>query len=47
MHFEHNGALLWVVLDVIELAKAHSGINLAVVFADTLRSFGIEDKVSK
>ena len=46
VRFEHDGAPMRMVLDVVELAKSHSGMNLAVVFADLLKSFGVESKVS-
>lgn len=34
-----------MVLDVIELAKAHTGFNMAKAVADTLKEFGIPKKV--
>jgi len=34
-----------MVLDVIELAKAHTGFNMAKTMADTLTEFGITKKV--
>lgn len=33
------------VLDVVELAKSHSGKNMAEAFAKVMCEFGIEDKV--
>jgi hypothetical protein len=33
------------VLDIIELAKSHTGKNLADAFAKVMFDFGIEDKV--
>ncbi|KAJ3487515.1 hypothetical protein NLJ89_g11705 [Agrocybe chaxingu] len=44
-HLEHNGTPISLVLDVIELAKSHTGINLALAFVDILKDFGITDKV--
>ena len=34
-----------MLLDVMEVAKSHSGINLAAAFAKILDDFGISDKV--
>ena len=34
-----------MVLDLVEVAKSHSGINLANAFVKVLEDFGIEDKV--
>jgi hypothetical protein len=36
-----------MLLDIVELARSHSGINLAAAFAKILEDFGISDKVSK
>jgi hypothetical protein len=44
-HLEHEGKPLCFLLDVVEVAKSHSGINLASVFAQILKEFGIEQKV--
>jgi hypothetical protein len=35
-----------MLLDIVEVAKSHSGINLAAAFAKILDDFGISDKVS-
>ena len=35
-----------MLLDLVEVAKSHSGVNLAQAFANVLKEFGIEDKVS-
>jgi hypothetical protein len=35
-----------MLLDIVEVAKSHSGINLAAAFAKVLDDFGISDKVS-
>ena len=45
VHFEHEGAPISMLLDLIEVAKLHSGENLAVVLAEVLEEFGISDKV--
>jgi hypothetical protein len=35
-----------MLLDLVEVAMSHSGVNLAEAFAKVLREFGIEDKVN-
>jgi hypothetical protein len=35
-----------MLLDLVEVAMSHSGVNLADTFAKVLCDFGIEDKVS-
>jgi hypothetical protein len=34
-----------MLLDLVEVAESHSGVNLANAFAKVLEDFGIEDKV--
>jgi len=46
VHFKHEGALISMLLDLVEVAKSHTGVNLAEAFAKVLQDFGIEDKVS-
>jgi hypothetical protein len=46
VHFEHNGEPMSLLLDLVEVAKSHSGVNLAAAFAKILKDFGIEKKVS-
>ena len=46
VHFEQNGQPVCFLLDLVEVAKSHSGINLAAAFAKILEDFGIENKVS-
>lgn len=46
IHFEHEGAPIAMLLDLVEVAESHSGVNLANAFAKVLEEFGIEDKVS-
>lgn len=46
VHYEKNGAPLAVLLDLVELPKSHTGVNLAIAFAEVLSAFGITDKVS-
>ncbi|KAF8235491.1 hypothetical protein L208DRAFT_1206324, partial [Tricholoma matsutake] len=43
-HFETQGHPITIVLDVVEVPKSHSGMNLAIAFAEVLRDFGIEHK---
>jgi hypothetical protein len=47
VHLEHKGKPLCMVLDIVEVAKSHSGINLATAFASVLKDFRIEHKVSE
>jgi hypothetical protein len=35
-----------MLLDLVDVLKSHTGVNLAEVFEDVLQQFGIEDKVS-
>jgi hypothetical protein len=46
VHFEELGEPACLILDIVEVAKSHSGRNLAAVFAQVLTEFGIEHKVS-
>ena len=46
VHFEKDGIPVSMLLDIIEVAKSHSGMNLAATFAQILDEFGISDKVS-
>jgi hypothetical protein len=34
-----------MLLDLVEVAESHTGINLGITFANILKNFGIEDKV--
>ncbi|KDR67829.1 hypothetical protein GALMADRAFT_146839 [Galerina marginata CBS 339.88] len=45
VHFEHDGAPVSLLLDLVEVAKSHSGVNLASAFANVLKDFGISDKI--
>lgn len=45
VHFVHEGDPVSMLLDLVEVAKSHSGENLAAVFAKVLEEFGISDKV--
>ncbi|KAJ3513595.1 hypothetical protein NLJ89_g2859 [Agrocybe chaxingu] len=44
IHLEHDGVPISLLLDLVEVAKSHSGVNLAVAFANVLEEFGISDK---
>lgn len=46
-HFEHKASPVSILLDVVEVARSHSGVNLAAAFAEILEEFGISDKVSE
>ncbi|PPQ87888.1 hypothetical protein CVT26_011638 [Gymnopilus dilepis] len=43
--FVVKGHPVSLVLDIVELPKSHSGINLAAAFAEILRNFGNEHKI--
>ena len=45
VHMEHNGKPLSTLLDVVKVLKSHSGVNLAIMFAEVLQTFGIKKKV--
>ena len=45
VHFEVNGIPISMLLDIVEVARSHSGLNLAIAFAQILEEFGISDKV--
>jgi hypothetical protein len=47
VHFEHKGKPMCMILDVVEVAKSHSGVNLATAFASVLKDFHIEHKVRR
>ena len=44
-HFEHKGVAISMLLDIVEVVRSHSGLNLAAAFANILDDFGISDKV--
>ena len=45
VHFAHEGTPFSMLLDLVEVAMSHSGVNLAATFAKVLEDFGISDKV--
>jgi ABC-type uncharacterized transport system permease subunit len=46
VHFENGGKPISMLLDLVEVAMSHSGVNLATAFVHILGEFGISDKVS-
>jgi hypothetical protein len=46
VHFQKDGKLVAMLLDLVEVAESHSGLHLAAVFAKILGDFKITDKVS-
>lgn len=46
VHFQKDGVLVAMLLDLVEVAKSHSGVHLAAVFMKVLEDFMITDKVS-
>jgi hypothetical protein len=47
VHLEKDGAPIPLLLDIVEVACSHSGVNLAQAFTGILDDFGIGDKVSR
>jgi hypothetical protein len=45
VHLELKGKPLMMILDVVEVAKSHSGVNLAAAFIGVLKDFKIDHKV--
>jgi hypothetical protein len=45
VYFKRDGALISMLLDLVQVAKLHTGLTLAVVFAKILEDFGITHKV--
>ena len=45
VHFAHEGVPISMLLDLVEVAKSHSGVNLAASFTKVLEDFRISDKV--
>lgn len=45
VHFERKGEAVALLLDIVEVAKLHLGVNLGKSFTNVLRDFGISDKV--
>ena len=47
VHFEHQGEPMSLLLDIVEAAKTHTGVNLAAAFTKILDDFRISDKVNE
>jgi hypothetical protein len=45
IHLEQDRKPLSMLLDLVEVPKSHTGVNLALVFAGVLQAFGIREKV--
>ena len=45
VHFENKGVPVSMLLNIVEVVRSHSGLNLAAAFAKILDEFGINDKV--
>jgi hypothetical protein len=45
VHLEHNGEPISLLLDIVEVAQSHTGVNLAAAFAKILEDYAISDKV--
>ena len=46
VYLEVKGEPLTFILDIVEVAKSHTGLVLAQMFAQLLADFGIKEKVS-
>lgn len=46
VHFEDKGAQVSLMLDIVELAQSHTGLNLAKAFAKVVKDYGTDHKVS-
>jgi hypothetical protein len=46
VHLEHDSKPISLLLDIVELAVSHSGVNLAAALAKTLKDYEISEKVS-
>jgi hypothetical protein len=46
VHLEKDGAPIAMLLDLVQVARSHTGIVLAATFAKILEDFGIAHKVS-
>ena len=42
---EHQEELLSMLLDIVEVVKSHTGMNLSTAFAKILEEYRISDKV--
>ena len=46
VHFGHNSKPMCFLLDLVEVAESHSGVNLAAAFVKIVNNFRISEKVS-
>jgi hypothetical protein len=46
VQYEKNGKLEEILLDMVQVARRHTGHNLAIEFTKILREFGVVEKVS-
>jgi len=46
VHFERAGKPFSMLLDLVEVAESHTGVNLGIAFINVLKNFGIKEKVS-
>lgn len=46
VHFIHKESPLLIILDIVEVAKSHTGMNLAMAFAKVVKNFSLCDKMS-
>ena len=47
VHIEHDGKPLAFLLDIVEVPKSHTGVNLVISFTEVLKAYGIQDKVRR
>jgi len=45
VHLERAGKPLLMILDLVEVATSHTGVNLGTAFVNVLESFGVDEKV--
>ena len=45
VHFECVGKPFLLLLDLVEVAKSHTGVTLATAFMTILKTFGVQEKV--
>jgi len=45
VHFERAGKPFLMLLDLVEAAHLHTGVNLGTAFLNILKTFGIKEKV--
>ena len=46
VHLERARKPFAMLLDFVEVAESHTGVNLGIAFMSVLEKFGIEEKVS-